>query len=162
MHCCEPIYLKKKFVCAFSSNHLNLYQRFGPLFFSFFAMDFRQILLWAEKNAYLEKQCTKLDRKRVTNAFNGREAGSGTSCPLYHAHAKWFQVSHCDQERESGVKKEKIEIIWWEKCPKSTWKWCKLMLKASVITQANMSFHSATQKRGEVFALPGFFKCHIS
>lgn len=37
----------------------------------------------------------------------------------------------------------------------------KLMLKASVITQANFSFHSDTQESGEVFTLPDIFKCHI-
>lgn len=68
-------------------------------------------LYFERKKYYNLEKCTKLDRKRVTNAFNGREAGLETSCSLHQTHAKWFQVSPCE-EGESGVKKEMKEIIW--------------------------------------------------
>lgn len=45
-----------------------------------------------------------LDRKRVKNGLNGRKAGLESLCPLHQAQAKWFQISHQDQEREPGVK----------------------------------------------------------
>lgn len=55
----------------------------------------------------------------MTNALNGRKAGLGTSCPLHQAEAKWFQIRHCDQEREPGVKWGKQDLYGEKSVPKA-------------------------------------------
>lgn len=73
----------------------------------------------------------------------------------------WLHDVPCIKHKLSGFKlvpmtrRESLESsresrnYIWEKCPKSTWKLYKLMLKALVITQANMPFQSASRKREE-------------
>lgn len=53
---------------------------------------------WRKKK-YLEKKYTDKKNKNGGNAFNDRETGLGISRLLHQAHAKWFQVSQCDQEK---------------------------------------------------------------
>lgn len=88
----------------------------------------------------------------MTNAFNGREGVLGSGLvPCANRMLNGFESPVW-----SEVKKDKKEIILWEIIQKVVW---KLMLKASVTTQAYMPLHSNTHKSAEVFIL-GFFKCH--
>lgn len=74
----------------------SIHKPWTALFF-FYRLQTNSTLSGEKKN--ILKRNTETKKKNGGNAFNDRETGLGISHPFHQAHAKWFQVSQCDQEK---------------------------------------------------------------